>query len=443
MKTVEEAIEALRNRSEKFPEEAFQIVSNHWEESIPYLYEGVEKAISEGKALDGEYQLHFYALFLLGEFQDKNSFEKIVEMAALPSEIVDYLIGDTITAGLSDILYNTYNGNLELLKAAIWNEKVDDFVKSAMLKVMGQLYLDGILAQKDLQGFLMEAVHSEIYLGDYTYASIASTICQCHMVDMLPEIRQLYEKELIEEMSIGRYDSCVDSMFQYRDGRDNFCKRPMDAAQYLKGWAMFQDDRKGEPQKGDFLDNFLDKMIEESKKGQNKIEKKAKIGRNDPCPCGSGKKYKHCCINKPNGALVVDGQIESEREQKKWLKNYPETEMERQEGRVYLEDYYDKESIEIDKLLYLAIKRRPHPIWERVKQDEEEERMRWYLWKAFLRFREKADKEKISTFEEYDKKYAIHYLCREWTEVLFQLLEKSEDFDRCDEVKSIWDKMGC
>jgi preprotein translocase subunit SecA len=24
----------------------------------------------------------------------------------------------------------------------------------------------------------------------------------------------------------------------------------------------------------------------------------AKVGRNDPCPCGSGKKYKNCCINK-------------------------------------------------------------------------------------------------------------------------------------------------
>ncbi|MCF7885807.1 MAG: SEC-C domain-containing protein, partial [Candidatus Marinimicrobia bacterium] len=22
---------------------------------------------------------------------------------------------------------------------------------------------------------------------------------------------------------------------------------------------------------------------------------KPKVGRNDPCPCGSGKKYKHCC----------------------------------------------------------------------------------------------------------------------------------------------------
>jgi len=27
--------------------------------------------------------------------------------------------------------------------------------------------------------------------------------------------------------------------------------------------------------------------------------KKRKIGRNDPCPCGSGLKYKKCCMNKP------------------------------------------------------------------------------------------------------------------------------------------------
>ena len=23
-----------------------------------------------------------------------------------------------------------------------------------------------------------------------------------------------------------------------------------------------------------------------------------KVGRNDPCPCGSGRKYKHCCLAK-------------------------------------------------------------------------------------------------------------------------------------------------
>ena len=25
-----------------------------------------------------------------------------------------------------------------------------------------------------------------------------------------------------------------------------------------------------------------------------------KVGRNRPCPCGSGKKYKKCCLNKEN-----------------------------------------------------------------------------------------------------------------------------------------------
>ena len=26
----------------------------------------------------------------------------------------------------------------------------------------------------------------------------------------------------------------------------------------------------------------------------------ANVGRNDPCPCGSGKKYKKCCYLKPD-----------------------------------------------------------------------------------------------------------------------------------------------
>jgi hypothetical protein len=34
----------------------------------------------------------------------------------------------------------------------------------------------------------------------------------------------------------------------------------------------------------------------------------AKPGRNDPCPCGSGKKYKRCCLDKD-----VDAELEHER----------------------------------------------------------------------------------------------------------------------------------
>lgn len=30
-----------------------------------------------------------------------------------------------------------------------------------------------------------------------------------------------------------------------------------------------------------------------------------RIGRNDPCPCGSGKKYKHCCLEKDRAAELA------------------------------------------------------------------------------------------------------------------------------------------
>lgn len=36
--------------------------------------------------------------------------------------------------------------------------------------------------------------------------------------------------------------------------------------------------------------------LEQKKSGTVVVGKK--VGRNDPCPCGSGKKYKQCCLNK-------------------------------------------------------------------------------------------------------------------------------------------------
>lgn len=46
--------------------------------------------------------------------------------------------------------------------------------------------------------------------------------------------------------------------------------------------------------------NFQAKPVEgKAEDGKQKAEPKQaksnKVGRNDPCPCGSGKKYKNCC----------------------------------------------------------------------------------------------------------------------------------------------------
>ena len=45
----------------------------------------------------------------------------------------------------------------------------------------------------------------------------------------------------------------------------------------------------------DILDADKQKKLYKEQKLSGTVFKDKKIGRNDPCPCGSGKKYKYCC----------------------------------------------------------------------------------------------------------------------------------------------------
>ena len=98
-----------------------------------------------------------------------------------------------------------------------------------------------------------------------------------------------------------------------RDGPDVRVVRlddPIDAVEECAEWDCFQD---GEPD--DELDEFFDgnSDLEPDESGRDldrmfhsdprdygspvPYVAPPKVGRNDPCPCGSGKKHKKCCIN--------------------------------------------------------------------------------------------------------------------------------------------------
>lgn len=89
----------------------------------------------------------------------------------------------------------------------------------------------------------------------------------------------LKEANPIEEMT---EDTPVNLGFD----KELLYKNMVDAkADWLYGLPAWNDIYSEEEQK---------KLYLEAKK-MNTIVKPKKIGRNDPCPCGSGKKYKHCC----------------------------------------------------------------------------------------------------------------------------------------------------
>ena len=87
------------------------------------------------------------------------------------------------------------------------------------------------------------------------------------------------ELESIEE------DSNIDLKINFEQLYFNMLDAKADYLYQLPQWdAIFSAEKR--------------KDIQRQWRDSKTIVNENKIGRNDPCPCGSGKKYKKCCANK-------------------------------------------------------------------------------------------------------------------------------------------------
>ncbi|WP_305259749.1 SEC-C metal-binding domain-containing protein [Nitrosomonas sp.] len=59
-------------------------------------------------------------------------------------------------------------------------------------------------------------------------------------------------------------------------------------------FPWIQDEKMDEKTKDMQKPVPIDQALQALMRGRNRAKK---IGRNDPCPCGNGRKYKKCCLN--------------------------------------------------------------------------------------------------------------------------------------------------
>ena len=58
----------------------------------------------------------------------------------------------------------------------------------------------------------------------------------------------------------------------------------------------FDDEDEGDWEADDFDEDLNDDFDDQP--AETIVRHDERVGRNDPCPCGSGKKYKKCCLHK-------------------------------------------------------------------------------------------------------------------------------------------------
>ena len=288
---INKIIERLEKFERPFPRVALQNAIEEKEAITPHLLQDLKESTLGIERIynDSDYMLYFYAIFLLAQFREQKAFPLLIDFFSTDAEMIDEVLGDFVTEGVSRALASTYDGNLALLKGLIENEEVNEYVRANAKDSLAILHLEGILTREEVIEYYRSLFVNKTF-GDngFLYGSLASVCSKLSADELKIEIEDAFEAELIEPSFIDLnwfHESLKvsrDDAFQELK-KDKFFTPIDDTIKELENWAMFEEDKP---------------VTQTTQKATKTIKATRKIGRNEPCPCGSGKKYKKCCIKK-------------------------------------------------------------------------------------------------------------------------------------------------
>ncbi len=221
---------------------------------------------------------------------------------AQDGEAVEAALGDDITTTLKRILISTYDGNLDSLKGVIEAAEADEFVRAGALEVLAYLTATGRIPREETEAYLLR-LYDTLQPQDqsFVWSGWVLAVGLLGLEALSGVVRQAFGRGLIEPMVMGYDDFRRDLERTLADpermaGFEYDQIGPLeDAIGELSGWYAFsavakQDQARRTTSPGPARLAYTDTP-------QSFVDPFKGVGRNDPCPCGSGKKFKKCCLH--------------------------------------------------------------------------------------------------------------------------------------------------
>ena len=114
-------------------------------------------------------------------------------------------------------------------------------------------------------------------------------------------VKELAEKYGVEVLTMVGFLDGIDESLKKSNDLENITETSEvsldydDEKLYKNMVAARADWLYGLEEWNDILSEDKRKVLYKEEKLSGTVVKEKKVGRNDPCPCGSGKKYKYCC----------------------------------------------------------------------------------------------------------------------------------------------------
>ena len=328
---VEQVLLDLEAETDFFPVDAIRTIQKSPDLFVPRLIETIDRAMAyheTGEFLEGD--AHVFAVLLLTEFRAQQAWPTIRRALLLPDDQPYELFGEIVFDCLDRMLAVFAPGRIEILDELLSHPDLDPCVRNEITSAFFYLVRDGHMTRDEAVERLHHLLRAAITDADpQSVTELIRELVNYAPHEALDDIRSAYDNDLVDPDQI-EWSEVEESIAEGQAGFEMLlgdCQPTgiQDTVHELEAYEMSEDDPE------DFFDDFdehedrvidresaskfalvMDMLrrefegiaplnIEELDTDEPEIEvgtiykTERRVGRNEPCPCGSGKKFKKCC----------------------------------------------------------------------------------------------------------------------------------------------------
>jgi hypothetical protein len=316
--TSEDMIRDFATTGCDLPRASMRWALDHWDEAGPALIALLDRYTSGEDRSEGTRDALLFAVHLLGQRAEAGAFPALCRLMRA-TEACEAALGDATTETLPQIIVSTYDGNLATLQGVIEDADADEFVRHGAMMAMAYLTRTGRIPDAEMRAYLPRLysemqpqshsfvwagwVEAVVCLGYGDYAEMAERLLRRRFVDRftmtVEEFRDDLRRTLADPNDLSGFESDRIAPFG-------------DAIATLAQWYYFT-----EKYKKDQAREAARRAVDEKYRSSSAespyslyptlphINEFRHVGRNDQCPCGSGKKFKKCCLPENSGAMPL------------------------------------------------------------------------------------------------------------------------------------------
>jgi len=286
------------------PDFSVALCTARYEEVAPQLRELLERAAGGETFTDAEGRMFFRGLHIIGGRRDPLAFKPLLRVLRRPPYDVHDLLRDAPDETLAQIVVGVFDGDAAALLDAIADLNIEEAVRDPLFGAATFLVWEGRIPRQEFIEFLTrfraERLAPE---GDTAWFAWAHAITLLGLRDKWLAVVAAVEAEVLplEPWELTHFEEELAAAEQ----------APQDIERFKEAYLGYIDDvlatlQRLEYDTGEYGDDYFN-LDDDEDAGPPLVLRRTPanvpavnplrgVGRNDPCPCGSGKKAKRCCL---------------------------------------------------------------------------------------------------------------------------------------------------